>query len=520
MKPFIKLKITQFVLLVSLFNLALYHLPFFAYVNVQSGSFALCVVLGLFIFTTNFVFLFPLSCFFPRISKFLIIVLFNINAIAFFYFDSYSVILNKTMIGNIVHTNTTEASSFLSVQLLTTWFIFGVIPSIFIAKIKLIAITKKVFFEQLVIAFLLFIGIAYGASTQWIGWLNKNERILGSMLLPWSYLVNTPRYFSADNTQSREQILLPKASIKNNEKALFVLVIGESSSRESYSLYGYQRNTNPQLAKIKNLVPYYAESCDTYTMVGLKCILEHKKTDKLYEPLPSYLYRSGVDVVWRTLNDGEPYIQTRAFQNQTYFSKICSEKNCGFDEVILSDLQGEINKSNTDKMLLVLHLNPSHGSRYDTKYPKEFEKFTPVCHENDPTACEQQEVVNAYDNTIVYTDHILASLIKKLAKIQDRKVAMLYVSDHGESLGKDGVYFHAKDMSIAPKRQYQVPFMVWTSDNARKPKLDYSVKNGLPEGKTGLSQHNVFHSVLDFLAVDSPVFDKEKSVFYKNDSKK
>ncbi len=508
-----KLKTTQFVLLVSLLNLALYHLPFFSYVNVQSGSVALSVVLGLFIFATNFIFLFPLSCFFPRISKWLVIILFNINAIAFFYFDSYSVILNKTMIGNIVHTNTAEASSFLSVQLLTTWLILGVIPSIVIAKIQLIAIKKTAFFSQLLVALLLFIGIAYGASSQWIGWLNKNERILGSLLLPWSYLVNTPRYISADNTQSRKQILLPQASIKNNEKALFVLVIGESSSRESYSLYGYQRNTNPQLAKIKNLVPYYAESCDTYTMAGIKCILEHKKTDKLYEPLPSYLYRSGIEVIWRTLNDGEPFLRVTDYQNPTYLSKICHEKNCGFDEIILRGLENQVNKSNSDKMLLVLHLNPSHGARYDTKYPKEFEKFTPVCAENDPTACERQAVVNAYDNTIVYTDHILASLIKKLEKIQDRKVAMLYVSDHGESLGEDGVYFHAKDMSIAPKRQYQVPFMVWTSANARKPKLNYSVKNGLKKGETGLSQHNVFHSALDFLAVDSPIFDKEKSVF-------
>ncbi len=512
-----KLKITQFVLLVSLCNLALYHLPFFSYVNVQSGSFALCVVLGLFIFVTNFVFLFPLSFFFPRISKWLVIIFFNINAIAFFYFDSYSVILNKAMIGNIFHTNTTEASSFLSLQLLTTCLIFGVIPSIFFAKINLIPIKKKAFFSQLFLVFFLFISIAYGASTQWIGWLNKNQKMLGGLLLPWSYLVNTPRYLSSEKNQSREQILLPKASIKNNEKSLFVLVIGESSSRANYSLYGYQKDTNPQLAKINNLVAYYAQSCDTYTMAGVKCILEHKKTDKLYEPLPSYLYRSGVEVIWRTVNDGEPYIQTTDYQNQTYLSKICQEKNCGFDEVILSDLQVEINKSGTDKMLLVLHLNPSHGPRYDTKYPQEFEQFTPVCEENDPTVCERQAVVNAYDNTILYTDHILASLIKRLAKIQDRKVAMLYVSDHGESLGEDGVYFHAKDMSIAPKRQYEVPFIVWTSDNARKLKFNYSVKNGLQEDETELSQHNVFHSVLDFLAVDSPVFDREKSVFGERD---
>ncbi len=510
-----KLKITQFALLMSLVNLLCYHLPFFSYVFNRTGtgleSVIFCILLAIFLFVTNFLLLLPISFLSAKLSKFLVIILFNINAVAFYFMHTYSVVLSRAMINNIFNTNLDEATGLFSISAVVYWLIFGVIPSIVIFKIKLTPIRIKAFFIQILIAILVFASVGYGTFLQWEGFFNRNQKMLGGLLLPWSYVINTPRYFK-EHKKSQKQILLPNASLKNNEKSLFVLVIGESSSRANYSLYGYQKDTNPQLAKINNLVPYYAQSCDTNTIAGVKCILEYKPTNEYYEPLPSYLYRTGVDVIWRTVNDGEPKLKITEYQNQPYLAKKCQGKNCAYDEVILSDLEKQIADSKADKMLLVLHLNPSHGTRYDKKYPPEFEKFTPVCHQN-PKSCDKKPLTNSYDNTIVYTDYLLAELIHKLEKINDRKVAMLYVSDHGESLGENGVYLHGTEMDIAPKRQYQVPFMVWTSDNARKPKLDYSVKNGLQEGETGLSQHNVFHSVLDFLAVDSPIFDKEKSVF-------
>ncbi len=510
-----KLKISTFVLFISLLNVVLYHLPLFTYVSQRAGTenngLALNIVLGLFIFCVNFILFYLLTFLLRRISQWFFIILFNINAVAFYFMHSHSVALTKVMIGNVINTNINEATGLLSVQLLIYWLILGLIPSILIFKIRLIPVSLKKFFTQTALILCLCLALGYTATTQWVGWLNRGQKTLGGLVLPWAYLVNTPRYFKFKNRHLKKQIPLPNAQITDNKKALFVLVIGESASRESFSLYGYSRKTNPELSKLENLSVYNAESCATYTTAGVKCILEKEKTKELYEPLPSYLYRTGIDVVWRTVNDGEPRLKIAKYQNQPYLAKLCSDYNCAYDEVLFSNLEEEIQASKSDKMLLVLHINLSHGSRYDKKYPKAFEKFTPVCHKNDPSACDKQALRNAYDNTILYTDYFLATLIKKLQKIDDREVAMLFLSDHGESLGENGFYFHSADKSIAPKRQYEIPFMVWTSNNTlKKANTKYTINQ---KDKKILSQHFVFHSTLDFLNIDSPVFDKDKSIF-------
>lgn len=125
--------------------------------------------------------------------------------------------------------------------------------------------------------------------------------------MPWSYVVNTNRYYLHKSKKNEKQIMLPNATIKNNEKSIVVLVIGESARSKNFSLYGYNKNTNPLLSKIKNVHCYNAESSATYTTAGVKSILEHKNTSKLFEILPNYLYRNGVEVVWRTTNWGGTY---------------------------------------------------------------------------------------------------------------------------------------------------------------------------------------------------------------------
>ena len=152
-----------------------------------------------------------------------------------------------------------------------------------------------------------------------------------------------------------------------------------------------------------------------------------------------------------------------------------------------------------------MHTSTSHGPTYYKKYPEKFSIFKPVCKSVELGKCSQEELINAYDNTILYTDYILSSLIQNLNQLKDFNSTMLYVSDHGESLGEKNLYMHGIPASIAPKEQLEIPFIVWQSDNSKKLKK-----------KEFLSQHNVFHSVLDFLAVDSPIYDPEMSIF-KND---
>jgi lipid A ethanolaminephosphotransferase len=345
--------------------------------------------------------------------------------------------------------------------------------------------------------------LAYANAPNWL-WIDKNSKTLGGLVMPWCYVVNINIYFYHQNQDNKEQILLPNATIKDAKKSVVVLVIGESARSENFSLYGYKKDTNPLLSKIINVHNYLAEASATYTTAGVKSILEYKDTDKLYEILPNYLFRNNVDVIWRTSNSGEPTVKIKNYQNQEYLKKLCKGDGCEYDEVLLSGLKEQIIASKKNKILVILHTSTSHGPTYYKKYPEQFNKFSPVCKSVELANCSQTELINAYDNTIVYTDYILAKLIEDLKQLKEYNSSMIFISDHGESLGENNLYMHGIPLSIAPKEQIGIPFIVWTSDNSRK----------LKENKK-LSQHNIFHSVLDFLAIGSPIYDENMSIFKK-----
>jgi len=293
--------------------------------------------------------------------------------------------------------------------------------------------------------------------------------------------------------------LLELAGISTTQK---MHVIGESARRANFSLYGYHKKTNPLLSKLNNLYAYPANSSATYTTAGVKSILDHKKSRNFYEILPNYLYRNGIDVIWRTTNWGEPNINIKNYINKQDLGKICLNKSSGYDEILLCGLKERIQNSGSNKMFIVLHTSTSHGPTYSKKYPKQFNQFLPICESVELSKCTQEELINAYDNTILYTDYILSEVIKDLSQLKGYNSTMLFVSDHGESLGEKNLYMHGFPMSIAPKEQFEIPFIVWTSNDSVI----------LKENKS-LSQYHVFHSVLDFLAIESPVYDATMSIF-------
>jgi lipid A ethanolaminephosphotransferase len=139
-------------------------------------------------------------------------------------------------------------------------------------------------------------------------WISQHDTELGGLLQPWSYLVNSVRLASSKADEQAEEIKLPDGKITDDEKAVVVLVIGESARKANFQLYGYQRQTNPLLARQTALKVFEATSNATYTTAGTKAILEPQNSDELYEMLPNYAFRTGVDVVWRTSNWGEPPI--------------------------------------------------------------------------------------------------------------------------------------------------------------------------------------------------------------------
>lgn len=504
-----KIKLNYFVLIISIANLFLYHLPIYNFTVKNLNSFGLdwfftTISLGILI-VSLFALIFYIILFLSNfIGKSLLVLSFNINALALYFINTYGVIIDKTMISNILNTNFEESSSFFSLTLIIYITLLGIIPSILIIKTKITSVKFKVFLKNIILTVIFILSLIYINSSNWL-WIDKNSKSLGGLVMPWSYVINTSRFYLHKNQENQKQILLPDATIKDNKKSIVVLVIGESARSENFSLYGYEKDTNPLLSQIKNVSSYKTNSCATYTTAGVKCILEHKNTGKLYEILPNYLFRNNVEVIWRTTNWGEPKVNIKNYLKRADLKKSCKGEQCEYDEVLLSNLTEQVLASKKEKILIILHTSTSHGPTYYKKYPKRFNKFKPVCKSVELGKCTQDELINAYNNTIVYTDYILSTLIEKLKQLKQYNSSMLYVSDHGESLGEKNLYMHGIPASIAPKEQLEIPFIVWLSDDTKK----------LKQNKF-LSQHNVFHSVLDFLAIDSPIYDKNMSIF-KND---
>jgi lipid A ethanolaminephosphotransferase len=500
------IRITHFVLVMSFLNFLFFHLPFFTYVfnNIDYKSLngiILIVSLVIVMLVAN-AFVFYLIFFLSRyVGKFLLMLFFVINSVAVYFVNTYGVIIDESMIGNILNTNYEESSNFFSFKLILYILFLGVIPSIYVFKAKIINTGWKKFSITSSLTLLFIIVIAFANASNWL-WIDKNSKQLGGLAMPWSYSVNTSLFYIHKYKKNQKEILLPNAVIKDNQKSVVVLVIGESARSQNFSLYGYKKNTNPLLSKTQNLFHFNATSCATYTTAGVKCILEPTNSDDLYEILPNYLYRNNVEVIWRTTNWGEPPVHIEKYQNRDILKKDCKGEECDYDEVLLTGLKEQILSSKKNKILIVLHTSTSHGPTYSKKYPTRFETFKPVCNSVELGKCSQTELLNAYDNTIVYTDYILHNVIEDLKQLKEYKSTMIFVSDHGESLGENNLYMHGVPRSIAPKEQYEIPFIVWVSDNSKQLKTNES-----------LTQNNVFHSVLNFLNIQSPIYNEELNIY-------
>lgn len=502
------LKLTHFALLMSFLNFLFFHYPFYTFVfnNVDYKSFngiTLIVSTVIVMLVLNSLVIY-LICYLSRIvGKFLLVLFFFINAIAVYFINTYSVIIDESMIGNVLNTDYAESSSFLSLKLIVYILLLGVIPGIFIVKTKInfFNITLKKFLITISLTLLFILGLVFANASNWL-WIDKNSKTLGGLAMPWSYTVNISLFYIHKQQVNEKEILLPKATIKDNQKSVVILVIGESARKQNFSLYGYQRNTNPLLSKTENLFHFEATSCATYTTACVKCILEQKETSKLYELLPNYLYRSDVEVIWKSTNWGEPPIHIKNYQSKNELESNCQGEGCTYDEVLLNGLKEQILASNKNKILIILHTSTSHGPTYSKKYPPQYEVYKPVCNSVELGNCTHEELINAYDNTIVYTDYILFKIIENLKQLKEYNSTMIFVSDHGESLGEKNLYMHGLPLSIAPKEQYEIPFIVWVSDSSKQ----------LKPNKI-LTQGHVFHSVLNFLGIQSPVYDEQMNIF-------
>lgn len=435
------------------------------------------------------------------------------NALALYFAETYQVVLDRTMMGNVFNTHFQEAAELFHPKLLVYIFVYAVLPCLLLARLN---IQKARFYKRFIYLFIvLFLGLgwSFANAKTWL-WIDKNASRLGGMIMPWSYVVNSIRWYHGSYFMaSRQETLLPAAHFIESGKAIVILVIGESARAQNFSLYGYPRQTNPLLAKAGVVALPDTTACSTYTTASLECMLSHLGSNTslmtLYEPLPSYLQRNGVNVIWRSDNWGQPSLKINLYQRAEALRKTCQDDSCNYDEVLIHNLEQDMQNSTQDKTFVVLHQHGSHGPSYFKNYPSKFTAFKPVCSSVDLQKCSNEELVNAYDNTILYTDHFLYRVIELLKTFQQPTV-MLYISDHGESLGEYGLYLHGTPYSIAPDVQKKVPFIVWMSDEFKRQK---GIENNDIGKGSNYSDDNVFHSVMGALGMRSDIYNKQLDIF-------
>jgi lipid A ethanolaminephosphotransferase len=494
--------------LVSLFSLVGYNIPLLQGVaqSVEGGMNGILIFSGItaIILAVHFVLAYLLLYLGRTVGKIIIALSFICNSLSLYFINCYEVLITSEMMGNVFNTRYSEASGYMSATGVIYFVLLGLLPCLllFATKIEYGKAKHWGIGSAVALGVVALFGVANLSNTLWI---DRNVPRLGSIILPWSYTVNTVRYYNSWKRMNQKEILLPDATIRNNEREACVLIIGESARSANFSIYGYDRPTTP-LIEQDSVVALKAESAATYTTAGVKAIIDHKPSNTLYEILPNYLYRTGVDVVWRTNNWGEPPLHIDHVEKVKDLKAKYPEAAAEYDGILLEGLGELIASSDKSKVFIVIHTSTSHGPTYYKKYPTEFERFTPVCTTVEMSEANTQELINAYDNTILYTDHLIHTAIEELRGVQDWRTTLLYVSDHGESLGENNLYMHGMPKSMAPREQFDIPFIVWSSD-AR----EISAQE--------VGQYHVFHSVLHALSIDSEIYNPEYDIFYRNTNK-
>ena len=443
-------------------------------------------------------------------------ILMVVNAAAQHYMLTYGVVLDPTMIGNILNTNPGEAGGLIHPQVIVTGVLWGVLPALVMLWVPVRRGRILRSLGALVAVLALTAGGVYAGAGVWL-WFDQHNSRVGPRILPWGYIGNIARYASEWQRRNRPAHPLPDATLVpiQGPRTLVVLVIGEAARRDHLQYFGYDRPTDPFTQDLGLIAYPGGRSCATYTIGAVACILsplgDAAEVDDPQENLPAYLARMGLPVLVRENNTGLPPIPgvpvVTGFDLTAECDGGCAEGT--HDAILLRGLPQALAAQGGDRAFALLHFNGSHGPEYYRKYPDGFEVFTPTCQTTLVNDCDPQSLVNAYDNSIRYTDWVLAQLIGQLDALPDTQVLLLYLSDHGQSLGENGVYLHGLPNAIAPEEQRMIPFLAWMDD-------DFARAHGLDPATLGQAvpdpQDRIFSTVLGALGVESPAYRADRDV--------
>jgi lipid A ethanolaminephosphotransferase len=456
------------------------------------------------------------------------------------FMTSYGVVIDRTMMVNTLQTNPSETLDLLNWKFFATLLVLGGLPSgwVWRARVRSVAWLRQAgynaaFFVASCALLALTIAIFYQSFAS----LMRNHTQVRYLFNPLNSvyaladIAATP--LKRGPLKMQPLGLDAKLGSRYAQPAplppLLLLVVGETARAGNFGINGYARPTTPELGALmaseKMVSLRNAWACGTSTAASLPCMFSHLGREAYdsrsanYENLLDVLQRAGLAVLWLDNQSGCKGVCDRIAHASTADGKdpmYCSTGEC-FDTFMLKDLQARITQlpapQRAKGVVVVMHPMGSHGPAYFKRVPESFKKFTPPCNTNALQDCKREEVVNAYDNTIVYTDHFLASTVKWL-KTQSRQAqaAMIYIADHGESLGENNLYLHGLPYSVAPDVQKRVPWITWLSGEfAGRSGLDINCLKAAADAR--VSHDNLFHSVLGLMDVQTAVYQRELDIY-------
>ena len=528
-----KITQTQLILLTSLFLVAFDNYAFFTNltkVYPMSTNFG-------FVVSTAFVNFFFTVLLLSLVStkwtiKPIIITVLIVSSLTNYFMNAYNVIIDASMIRNMMQTNFNESIDLLTLKQVLYFIFLGLLPSIYVYKVKLESRglkTELLARLKLIAAALVVIGLSIFLFSKHYTSFAREHKPLRFTVNPTYWIYSTGKYINKTFNSGpivvkpigEDAKVIKKAD--DNRSKLVIMVVGEAARADHFSLNGYERDTNPLLQK-ENIINFTnVSSCGTSTAESVPCMFAvYDRSDYSYKKgittenvLDVLKHTDDIAILWRDNNSDSKGVALRVAYEDFKIPKnntVCVEGECR-DIGMLEGLDNFIEKNKGKDILIVLHQMGNHGPAYFKRYTKEFEKFTPTCKTNQLEDCTQQEITNAYDNAILYTDYFLSNVIEFLKKYDDKyDTAMIYMADHGESLGESGVYLHGLPYFMAPDAQTHIGAIMWFGKHMSKV-IDADALR--QRSKKAYSQDNLFHTLLGIFNVQTKVYDKEMDMLKK-----
>jgi len=463
-------------------------------------------------------------------TKPILILIVLISSMTNYFMNTYHVVIDDTMLRNTLQTDLHESMDLFSIKQLAYFILLGLFPAYLIYKSPLKYTTfKQELWRKLKVIFLSLLIIAsslYLFNKHYTSFFREHKP-LRFTVNPIYWIYSTGKYISL--TYNRGSTLIKPMGLDatiddhNKTKKLVIMVVGEAARADHFSLNGYERETNPKLKKEDIINFSHAYSCGTSTAVSVPCMFSlldrgdysYKKGLAQENVIDVLKHTKKVALLWRDNNSDSKGVALRIpYENYRIpeHNSICVEGECR-DIGMIKGLDTFIAKQKEKDILIILHQMGNHGPAYYKRYTKDYEKFTPVCRTNQLESCSQEEIANAYDNAILYTDNFLSKVIEFLKKYDNTyQTAMLYMADHGESLGENGFYLHGLPYFMAPDAQKHIAALLWLGRKSKKTLPENHLKN---ISNQTFSQDNLSDSLLGLFDVKTEVYHPKMDIFYE-----